>query len=169
MPREGGGEILKNSLLLLTSVVLTLGGVVAAGQEKSADPQVAPASFSASSRAYSANDIQVLGVLDDGQSSKLTEYSSTPKYRAYVFEGNGRDQVEVTVTGSNQKAYVALADSSLNPIASGLGRLAVALPYHGPDKEAFYILVKNLASQPARLTVHLKKMAASPRPADATR
>ena len=51
---EGGGDILRKSLLLLTSVALTLGGVVAAGQEKSADAQVAPASFSAQSRAYSA-------------------------------------------------------------------------------------------------------------------
>jgi hypothetical protein len=166
---EGGGDILRKSLLLLTSVALTLGGVVAAGQEKSADAQVAPASFSAQSRAYSADEIKVLGVLDDGQSGKLTEFSSTPKYRAFVFEGNGRDQVEVTVTGASQKAYVALADSSLNPIASGLGRLAVALPYHGPDTETFYILVKNLSTQPAHLMVHLKKMAAPPQPADATR
>ena len=54
---------------------------------------------------------------------------------------------------------------ALTPIASGLGRLAVALPYHGPDTEAFYILVKNLGSQPARLTVHLKKAAAIATPA----
>jgi hypothetical protein len=167
--REGGGEILKKSLFLLTSVALTLGGVVAAGQVNSADPQVTRVTFPAQSQAFSSNDIKVLGVLDDGQSSKLAEYTSTPKYRAFVFEGNGRDQVEVTVTGTNQKAYVALADSSLNPIASGLGRLAVRLPYHGPDKEAFYIVVKNLTNQPARLSVHLKKIAASPQPPDATR
>lgn len=169
MFREDGGEILKNSLLLFMSLAVTLGGVVAAGQEKSADPHAATVSFSAQSRAYSANEIKVLGVLDDGQSGKLTEFSSTPKYRAFVFEGYGRDQVEVTVTGTNQKAYVALADSSLNPIASGLGRLAVALPYHGPDREAFYILVKSLSTQPAHLTVHLRRMAGSPQPPDATR
>jgi hypothetical protein len=85
-----------------------------------------------------------------------------PKYRAFVFEGNGHDRVEITVTGTNRKAYVALADSGLTPIASGLGRLAATLPYHGPDTEAFYILVKNLGSQPARLSVHLKKTAAVP-------
>ena len=160
---------MKKSLFLLTSVALTLGGVVAAGQGKSADPQVTPVSFPAQSQAFSPNDMKVLGVLDNGESSKLAEYSSTPKYRAFVFEGYGRDQVEVTVTGTSQKAYVALADSSLNPIASGLGRLAVTLPYHGPDKEAFYILVRNLTNQPARLSVHLKKIAVSRQPADATR
>jgi hypothetical protein len=140
-------------------VALTLAGVVASAQEKSAYSQ----------SAYSPNDMKVVGVLDNGQSSKPEEFSSTPKYRAFVFEGNGRDRVEVTVTGTNQKAYVALADSSLIPIASGLGRLVVSLPYHGPDTESFYILVKNLANQPARLTVHLEKTAGPGHAPDATR
>ena len=103
-----------------------------------------------------------------GQTSQPAAYSSVPKYRAFVFEGNGRDQVEITVTGANRSTYVALADSALTPIASGLGTLTATLPYRGPDTEAFYILVKNLASQPARLTVHLKKTG-SAQPADATR
>lgn len=144
----------KSLLFLLTSVALTLGGVVASAQN---------------TIAYSPDEMKVLGVLDNGQSSKLVEYTSTPKYRAFVFEGNGRDRVEVTVTGANQKAYVALADSSLTPIASGLGRLVVSLPYHGPDTESFYILVKNLANQPARLTVHLEKTAGPGHAPDATR
>jgi hypothetical protein len=164
---------LKN-LLLFTSLAALLGGLAASGQEKSADPQVAPVSFPAQHSAgqswtYSPADLKVLGTLDNGQTSKPAEYSSTPKYRAFVFEANGHDRVEVTVTGTRGKAYVALADSTLTPIASGLGRVAAALPYHGPDTEAFYILVKNLSSQPARLTVHLKKTAASAQPADATR
>jgi hypothetical protein len=151
---EGGGKILKKSLLLLASVALTVGGVRASAQEKIA---------------YSPDEMKVLGVLDNGQSSKLVEFTSTPKYRAFVFEGNGRDRVEITVTGANQKAYVALADSSLIPIASGLGRLVVSLPYHGPDTESFYILVKNLANQPARLTVHLEKTTGPGHAPDATR
>ena len=150
---EGRGEILKKSLFLLTTFALALGGVVASAQTD----------------AYSSNEMKVLGVLDNGQSSKPEEYSSAPKYRAFVFEGNGRDRVEVTVTGANQKAYIALADSSLIPIASGLGRLVVSLPYHGPDTESFYILVKNLAKQPARLTVHLEKTAGPGHAPDATR
>jgi hypothetical protein len=145
---------LKKSLLLLASLALILGGVVASAQEKIA---------------FSPNEMKVLGVLDNGQSSKLVEFTSTPKYRAFVFEGNGRDRVEITVTGANQKAYVALADSGLKPIASGLGRLVVSLPYHGPDTESFYILVKNLANQPARLTVHLEKTAGPGHAPDATR
>ena len=154
---------MKNSLLF-TSVALVIGGMVAPAQEKSADPTITPASFPAQQLAFSPDDMKVLGTLDNGETSKPAQYSSTPKYRAFVFEGNGHEWVEVTVTGANGKAYVALADSSLTPIASGLGRVAVALPYHGPDTEAFYILVKNLTSQPAQLTVHLKKTAGAAQP-----
>ena len=123
----------------------------------------------AKSAAYSPDDVKILGTLDNGETSTPAEYSSTPKYHAFVFEGNGHDRVEVTVTGANRKAYVALADSTLTPIASGLGRVMVTLPYHGPDREAFYILVRNLNSQPTRLAVHIKKIPAPAKPADATR
>jgi hypothetical protein len=158
------------------SAAALFGTMLVSGQEKTADPRLAPVSFpsqaAVQSWAFSPNEIKVLGTLDDGQTSKPVEYSSTPKYRAFVFEGNGRDQVEITVTGTDRKAYVALADSGLKPIASGLGQLAATLPYRGPDVEAFYILVKNLTSQPARLEVHLKKTGSAqpPRPVpDATR
>jgi hypothetical protein len=159
---------LKN-LLLVTAVAAVFGGMTAAGQEKSAGPTLTAVSFPAQQSSYSPNDIKILGTLNSGESSKLADYSSTPKYRAFVFEGNGHDQVVVTVTGSSQKAYVALADSTLTPIASSLGRLSVTLPYHGPDTEAFYILVKNLSKQPARLEVHLQKTPGSAKPSDATR
>ncbi len=156
------------NLLLIASLTAVAGGMLASGQEKSADPALVAASFPAQQLAFAPNDIKVLGTLDDGQTSKPAEFLSTPKYRAFVFEGNGHDQVEITVTGASRKAYVALADSALLPVASGLGQLTVTLPYHGPDIEAFYILVKNLSPQPARLTVHLKKIAAA-QPSDATR
>jgi hypothetical protein len=140
--------------------------MAASGQEKSAN---VPVSFQAQQWSYSPNDLKILGTLDDGQTSKSAVYSSTPKYRAFVFEGNGRDQVEVTVTGTSRKAYVALADSTLTPIASGIGRVAATLPNHGPDIEAFYILVKNLSNQPGQLAVHLKKTPGSAQLPDATR
>jgi hypothetical protein len=156
---------LKN-IVLFASVAAFLGGMTVAGQEKSA--ALAPVSFPGQQSSYSPNDIKILGTLNSGQTSKLVEYSVTPKYRAFVFEGNGHDQVEITVTGGNRNAYVALADSTLTPIASGIGQLSTKLPYHGPDTEAFYILIKNLNKQPARLEVHLKKTP-SGQPSDATR
>jgi hypothetical protein len=147
-------------LLIITSVAALLGVTLAWGQQKNAGPAIVPVNFPVQHWAYSSDDIKVLGVLDSGETSKPAEFFGTPKYQAFVFEGNGHDQVEITVTGSNRKAYVALADSALTPIASGLGRLDVTLPYHGPDTEAFYILVKNLGSHPTRLAVHLEKVAA---------
>ena len=52
-------------------------------------------------------------------------------------------------------------------LSASIVHLSVTLPYHGPDTEAFYILVKNLTTQPARLAVHLKKTAAAAQPASA--
>jgi hypothetical protein len=162
---EGGGQDLKN-LLLYASMAALLGSMMAAGQEKNAGVVLVPVYFPTQQQwAFSPDDMRTVGTLDSGETSKPMEFSQTPKYRAFVFEGKGHDRVVITVAGPGQKAYVALADSTLTPIASGLGSLSVTLPYHGPDTEAFYILIKNLASQPSRLTVHLEKTPAVPQPA----
>jgi hypothetical protein len=165
---------LKN-IFLIASLGAVLGGTIAAGQEKTADstvvadPGLVTVSFPAQQQAsYSANDIKIVGTIDSGKTSRLVECSRTPEYRAFVFEGNGHDQVEVTVSGGNRYAFVALADSTLSPIASGRGRLLATLPYHGPDIEAFYIIFKSSTNQPAQFSVHLKKTP-SAAPADATR
>ena len=110
-------------------------------------------------QAYSANDIKVMGTLDNGQTSTLVDYSRSGPYRAFVFEGNGYDRVDITVTGANGRAFIALADQTLTPVASGIGHLDVALPYHGPYTEAFYVLVKPTTPGPARFAVHLTKTA----------
>jgi hypothetical protein len=68
--------------------------------------------------------------------------------------------VDITVTGAQGRAFVALADSTLMPVASGIGHLDVELPYHGPDTEAFYVLVKPTTAGPARFSVHLTKSTA---------
>lgn len=111
-------------------------------------------------QAYAPSQMKVLGVLDSGQTSALVEYSRPGPYRAFVFEGNGHDRVDITVTGAEGKAFIALADATLTPIASGIGHLDVALPYHGPDTEAFYVLVKPTTPGPARFAVHLTKVSA---------
>jgi hypothetical protein len=110
--------------------------------------------------AYSPNDMKVLGVLDSGQTSSLVEYSRPGPYRAFVFQGFGHERVSITVTGANGKAFIALADATLTPVASGIGHLDVELPYHGPDQEAFYVLVKPTMPGPARFAVHLAKTGA---------
>jgi hypothetical protein len=109
---------------------------------------------------YSPNEMKVLGVLSSGQTSALVEYSRPGLYRAFVFEGNGHDRVDITVTGADGRAFIALADATLTPIASGIGHLDVTLPYHGPDTEAFYVLVKPTTPGAARFAVHLSKTSA---------
>ena len=84
---------------------------------------------------------------------------------AFVFNGNGKDRVEVTVTG-DRNALVAIADPSLNKVASGIGRLSVSLPYRGPDTEAYYVVFKS-QTRSARLILR-RTGRAQPTP-DATR
>jgi hypothetical protein len=147
------------NLLSIAILAAAFGAIAAEAQAVRASYSLEP------SAAYSANEIKAVGTLNSGETGTLLDTASPPTYRAFVFEGNGRDRVEVTVTGGS--AYVALADSTLRPIAGGMGGVATALPYHGPDTEAFYILVKGTPHH--RLAVHLTKTPASPRPADATR
>lgn len=154
------------NFLLYGAMAMLLGGMAASGQEKSSNGTIVPASFVVQQTSYSPSDIRVIGTINNGETSKA-EYLRTTKYQAFVFEGNGHDRVAVTVTGG--KAYVALADDTLTPIAGGVGLVDVSLPYHGPDTEAFYILVKSLTSQPARLSVHLQKSSTTTHPADSTR
>ena len=127
-------------------------------------------SQSAQPASFSPDQIKTVGTIDNGQTATVLENARSSQYRALVFEGNGHDQVDITVTGAGaHQAYVALADSTLTPIASSMGRLVTSLPYHGPDTEAFYILIKGSPNQ--KLSVHLKQTRATPVPvsADATR
>jgi len=160
--------MMKN-LLLVAAAGIVLGGTFAAGQEKSADPSVTPVRFPEATQqsAYAAANLEIVGTIDSGETSRAIEYSNKPEYRALVFEAKGNDKVEVAVTGLNGKAFVALADPSLNPIASGTGRLSATLPNRGPNNEAFYILFKSTDNQPARLVVHLTKISAPVQAAEA--
>jgi hypothetical protein len=125
---------------------------------------------SAQRASFSPDDIKIVGTIDNGSTSKPVQYSATPKYRALVFEASGNDRVQVTVTGTGARSFVAVADSTLKPIASGTGQLSVTLPYRGPDLEAYYIVFKTSGNQPARLAVHLTKRPGSAGPsADSTR
>ena len=65
------------------------------------------------------------------ETSKPAEFLSTPKYQAYVFEGNGHDQVEITVTGSKPKGVCGFGrfGSHANRQRSGAARGNVALSW----------------------------------------
>jgi hypothetical protein len=144
--------------MVLLSVLATL---LVSGAEKSA--------ASPEQIAYAPDDVKIVGVLNYGQKSEPVEYSHTPQYRAFVFEGRGNDRVEIVVTGAGQNAFVAVADPGLNVIASGTGHLSVSLPDHGPDTETFYVVFKDPTNRPSRMSVQLKKTGGAAVSSDATR
>ncbi len=149
--------------LIQTKIVLgtVLATLLLAGAEKS--------SAQAERISYAPADVKILGVLRYGQTSQPVEYSETPEYRAFVFSGHGNDRVEVTVTGADHNAFIAVADPSLNMISSGTGRLSVTLPDRGPDEEAYYVVFKDRMNRPARLSLQIKKTGGTEAPADSTR
>ena len=144
----------------------------AAAQEKTTDRPVQPPSALVSSVtqlrkgglpvSYVPSDVKVLGALDYGQTSGSVNSSTSPRYCAFVFSGYGGEGVEATVMGTDRKAFVAIADSSLIQIASGATHLSVRLPYRGPDLEVWYIVFRNLDNRPARFTVHVTKTENAP-------
>jgi hypothetical protein len=148
---------MKIKMVLLAVLVALL----ASGAEKSA---ASPEQIS-----YAPADVKILGVLNYGQKSEPVEYSDTPQYRAFVFEGRANERVEIVVTGAGENAFIALADPGLNVIASGSGHLSVSLPDQGPDIETFYVVFKDQANRPARMSVQIKKTGGAEASRDATR
>jgi hypothetical protein len=153
---------MKIKMVLLT-VLATL---LARGAEKSA---ASPEQIAQQQISYAPTDVKILGVLNYGQRSEPVEYSNTPQYRAFVFEGQGNDRIEITVTGAGENAFIAVADPGLNVIASGTGHLSVSLPDRGPDTETFYVVFKCQMNRPARMSVQLKKTGSATVSPDATR
>jgi len=136
---------MKIQMVLLT-VLATL---LVSGAEKSA---ASPERIS-----YAPDDVKIVGVLNYGQKSGPVEYSDTPQYRAFLFAGEANDRVDVMVTEPAKSAFIALADQSLNVIATGAGHLSVSLPNHGPDAEMYYVVFKDPANRPARMSVQVNK------------
>src|ERR1700736_4583069 len=107
---------------------------------------------------YSPANIKILGALDYGTTSSPVIYSARQRYLAFVFSGCGGDVVEITVKGLDGKAFVAVADSSLNRITSGDSHLSLNLPYKGPDLEVWYLIFRETDYKTAHFTVQVKKI-----------
>src|SRR5712692_5975272 len=133
MPHSEAGvrKALKKSL-----IVGCLAAILAQSQEKTTDqpiatqvvaprPQGQTTGFTGS---YSPANIKILGALNYGTTSSPVIYSARQRYLAFVFTGYGGDIVDITVKGVDGKAFVAVADSSLNRITSGDTHLSLGLP-----------------------------------------
>ncbi|MDQ6760732.1 MAG: hypothetical protein M3Z32_12840 [Acidobacteriota bacterium] len=106
-------------------------------------------------------DVKVFGALDYGDTSETVEYTGNPTYGAFLFNGSGKDRIEITVTSADRQAFVGIADGSLKQLASGTAKLVFTLPDHGVDAEAYYILFREAEGKPARFTVSVKKLQTS--------
>src|SRR5579859_2097244 len=74
-------------------------GVISAQEQPPVESAAVPAEsvkFTAGQpAAYSPDQVKIVGMLASGQTSPVVAYSSTPQYRAFVFEANGNDRVDV--------------------------------------------------------------------------
>jgi hypothetical protein len=107
---------------------------------------------------YQPADVKIVGDLDYGQTSDPVEYTNSPRYRAFVFNANSRDRIDVTVKGDDRKAFVAIADGSMKELVNGATHVTFTIPDKGPDPEAYYIIFRDSDDKPAHFTVELKKV-----------
>lgn len=105
-------------------------------------------------------EVKILGDLRYGQTSAAVDCSKEPPYYAFVFNGKANERVDVVVKSDDRRAFVAIADPSLNQLASGPGHVTLTLPNHGPDPEAYYIVFRDSESKDGRFTVELNKLGA---------
>ncbi|HEV2690989.1 MAG TPA: hypothetical protein VGV35_20675 [Bryobacteraceae bacterium] len=103
-------------------------------------------------------DVKIAGDIKYGQTSAPVECASSPRYHALVFNAHSGDRVEAMVTAEGRRAEVAIADPSLNELASGTTQVTTVLPDRGPDVEAYYIVFRDSDAKPAHFTVRLKKL-----------
>jgi len=109
-------------------------------------------------QSFSPDDVKIVGDLNYGETGAPVSCSTSPAYCAFVFNGRGDDQVQVTVKADGGIAQVAIADGSLAQLASGTNTISFTLPNRGPDAEAYYILFRDKDRKPGRFTVGLKKL-----------
>jgi hypothetical protein len=107
---------------------------------------------------YQPAEVKIVGDLEYGQTSNPVEYTDTPRYRAFVFNGNSRDRIEVTVKSKDRKAFVAIADGSMKELVNGTTHVTLTLPDKGPDPEAYYIIFRDSDNKAGNFTVELKKV-----------
>ena len=144
-------------------------GILAGAQEISSVQPVAtqiavriPVANQGFQGSYVPANMKIVGSLNYGEISGPVLYSATPRFRAFVFNGHGGDVLQITVKSADRKAVVAVADSTLNQVATGISPLKVTLPSHGPDLEAWYVIFREPNGRPARFTVQVKKTGTDP-------
>ena len=111
---------------------------------------------------YAPKQVKVLGDLDDGRPGHSVYTTRPAPYRAFVFSAYGGQKVDITVSSSGRRPFIALADSTLNELATGTNTITFSLPYRGPYIEVWYVVFRDLENKPAHFTVQVKKVQGAP-------
>jgi hypothetical protein len=91
---------------------------------------------------------EILGELHYGEQVEIA-YTSTPRYRAYWFEGTKGDWLDVGVTSSTGAVDAFVVDAAYNTVRRGT---RAVLPKNGK----YYIAVREDLLQPASITIDFK-------------
>jgi hypothetical protein len=104
-------------------------------------------------------EVAILGDIDYGKKSDaLACPVQSQKFCALLFNGASGDEIEVTVTGGEGKAFVAIADGALNELASGAGNATMKLPAVADDLATYYIVFQGAGEKAGRFRVELRKV-----------
>ena len=110
-------------------------------------------------KTYPFAEVAILGDMDYGKKSDaLACPVQSQKFCALLFNGKSGDEVEVTVTGGEGKAFVAIADGALNELASGVGKATLKLPAVAEDLATYYIVFHGDQHKAGQFTVELRKV-----------
>jgi hypothetical protein len=134
-----------------TIILFSLATFATTAQEKIVNPSVTSTQVK-----YQPADVKVLGVVDYGHTQSAVNSLASPRYRAFVFSGYGRDRVEITLKGQPGAAFI-VTDSTLNAIGRGVTQATVSLPYRGPDIEVYYIVFP-ASTRFSHVSVQVKKV-----------
>ena len=107
---------------------------------------------------FSPADVVILGDIDYGQTSPELDCPAAPKYCALVFNANGGDKVQATVSGGSGKALIAFADGALNELSRGSGKLTFTLPA-SQDPVTYYAIFRDETEKAGKLKLDLRKLA----------
>ncbi len=98
---------------------------------------------------FSPADVEVLGDLDYGQTSKpLTCSGKQQKHCALLFNGLSGDRVEVTAQSGGSAPFVAIADGRLQELAHGTGKVTATLPEVNDKLATYYIVFRDSMANP---------------------
>lgn len=107
---------------------------------------------------FSPSDVTILGDIDYGQTSPALNCPGEPKFCALVFNANGGDKVELSISGGSGKSLIALADGALNELTRASGNLVFTLPA-SQEPVTYYAIFRDEAGKASDLKLQLRKLA----------